>query len=143
MLTYKWLRNPQNLEDAFFIREAVFMKEQGFRGEFDERDNSCDHLVLYEDGRAVACARLFPEQDGSWHVGRIAVVQDRRGRDLGSRVLAEAERRARDSGGKRMILSAQLQAKGFYEKQGYRTVSGEYLDEHCPHVDMVKELGRS
>ena len=31
MLTVKWLKNPQDLNDAFFIREMVFIKEQGFR----------------------------------------------------------------------------------------------------------------
>ena len=140
MLTYQWLKNPQNLQDAFFIRQAVFIKEQGFHGEFDERDNSCDHLVIYEDGQAVACARLFREDDGVWHVGRIAVIKERRGQDLGTLILTQAERRAKEAGGAKMALSAQVQAKGFYLKQGYRQVSDEYLDGHCPHVDMEKDL---
>ena len=57
MLTVKWLKNPQDLNDAFFIREMVFIKEQGFRNEFDVTDNTCGHLVLYEDGKAEARAR--------------------------------------------------------------------------------------
>ena len=31
-------------------------------------------------------------------------------------------------------LSAQAHARGFYEKQGYRPTSGEYLVQHCPHL---------
>ena len=36
--------------------------------------------------------------------------------------------------------SAQVQAAGFYKKLGYVQVGDEYLDEHCPHVNMEKPL---
>jgi predicted GNAT family N-acyltransferase len=38
-------------------------------------------------------------------------------------------------------LSAQVQAKGFYANFGFMEEGEEYLDEHCPHIHMVKELG--
>ena len=116
------------------------MEEQGFHDEFDDRDASCDHLVLYEKGRPIACARIYPEGDGVWHLGRLAVVKDCRGRDLGRRALTEAEERVKSLGGTILRLSAQTHARGFYEKQGYRPTSGEYLDQHCPHLDMEKTL---
>lgn len=34
-------------EDAKRIREAVFMKEQGFKNEFDDIDLLALHLILY------------------------------------------------------------------------------------------------
>lgn len=37
-----------------------------------------------------------------------------------------------------IYLSAQLQAKGFYEKLGYLAYGDEYMDEHCPHIMMKK-----
>mgnify|MGYP000490185553 CR=1 FL=1 len=29
---------------------------------------------------------------------------------------------------------------GFYEKCGYKKVGGEYFDEFCPHIAMIKKL---
>ncbi len=140
MLTVKWLKNPQDLNDAFFIREMVFIKEQGFRNEFDETDNTCDHLVLYEDGKAAGCARIFPDGGNCWHVGRVAVLPEFRGKGLGARLMEEAETRARELGAEKICLSAQVQAGGFYRRLGYRADSEPYLDEHCPHVRMEKTL---
>ena len=34
----------------------------------------------------------------------------------------------------------QTYAIPFYEKQGYKTVSGEFMDAGIPHVTMIKEL---
>ena len=136
----RWFTPPTKPLDAYAIRQAVFVEEQGFHDEFDDRDASCDHLVLYEKGRPIACARIYPEGDGVWHLGRLAVVRDCRGRDLGRRALTEAEERVKSLGGTAVRLSAQAHARGFYEKQGYRPTSGEYLDQHCPHLDMEKTL---
>lgn len=141
-LFFRWLHCPESLQDAFAIREAVFVREQGFVNEFDQRDNTCDHVVLYQNDEPIGCARLFPEADtaGQWHVGRIAVMPEYRGEGLGAYLLQETERRAREAGGLQMALSAQVQAQKFYEKQGYKVISEPYLDEHCPHVDMIKSL---
>ena len=49
-------------KDAKYIREEVFMKEQGFQDEFDEIDYHCLHLVI-EDDKAIGCARMY-EKNG-------------------------------------------------------------------------------
>ena len=48
------------------------------------------------------------------------------------------EKEARKRGAEELMLSAQVQARGFYEKLGYSAYGGEYLDEHCPHIAMKK-----
>ena len=50
-------------------------------------------------------------------------------------VIAEAERR----GLKQQMLSAQVHATPFYERHGFRVVSGEFLEAGIPHVDMVRD----
>ena len=123
------------------IRQEVFMGEQGFSYEFDDTDRTALHLTLYEDGRAAGCCRLFPgEAPGAWHVGRVAVQKEYRGRGLGARIMEEAERAARERGGLCMELSAQVRAAGFYRRLGYVQEGEEYLDEHCPHVFMRKQI---
>lgn len=139
-MTAEWRKSPQDFRDALNIRETVFVKEQGFANEFDETDKTCDHLILYDGEKAVGCARIFPDGEAGWHIGRVAVLPEYRGKGLGARLVCEAEKRVLELGGKMLCLSAQMQAEGFYKKLGYRTVSEPYLDEHCPHVRMEKVL---
>ena len=128
-------------QDAAMIREAVFIKEQGFQNEFDSTDNVSVHLVLYANAAPAAVARLFSEEnDGTYTIGRIAVLPEFRGLHLGSRVLSEAEKCAVENGAKRLILSAQCRVRPFYEKNGYKAVGNVYLDENCPHIRMEKLL---
>lgn len=126
--------------EARALRQEVFMEEQGFSYEFDERDNAALHLVLYDGGEAVGVCRMFPDAPDSWHIGRVAVKKDHRGQHLGEAIMREAEAALAQRGVKRAVLSAQVQASGFYGKLGYVQMGEEYLDEHCPHVDMEKEL---
>jgi len=123
------------------LRQEVFMEEQGFSYEFDETDNAALHLVLYDGDEAVACCRIFPEGPDTWHIGRVAVKKDHRGQHLGEAVMKEAEAAVSLRGAKKLVLSAQVRAAGFYRKLGYSQVGDEYLDEHCPHVNMEKQLG--
>lgn len=136
----KWLHAPDDLSPVFSIWEAVFMKEQGFQNEFDDTDNTCWHLLLTVDGKAAGCARIFPDEGKMWHVGRVAVLPAYRKLHLGSRLMDAVAEQVRSFGGDGMILSAQCQAVGFYQKNGFTVTSEEYMDEHCPHRDMVRLL---
>lgn len=124
------------------VREAVFITEQGFQNEFDEIDARAVHVVLYDGGTAAATGRAFPKENGSgtWLLGRIAVRKEYRGQKLGLMVVNALEAEAKKAGADTAELSAQLQAKGFYEKAGYTAQGGVYKDEHCPHVKMTKPL---
>lgn len=127
--------------DAKAIREAVFINEQGFQNEFDEIDARAVHVVLYLDGVAAATGRAFQkEKTSTWLLGRIAVRKEFRGQKLGLKVVNALEAEAKKAGAATAELSAQLQAKGFYEKAGYTAQGGVYKDEHCPHVKMTKPL---
>lgn len=124
------------------IRKEVFEQEQGFHNEFDEIDEIAYHVVFYEDGIPVATGRTFPKGKGNdiWLIGRIAVRKPYRGLGLGRRVMQEIETKLRSIGAKQAELSAQVQARGFYESLGYQAVGEEYLDQHCPHIAMKKVL---
>lgn len=127
--------------EARAIREAVFMEEQGFHDEFDATDSTAYHCVLWVDGEAAACGRLFTgEGSGEWHLGRVAVMKPYRAMHLGSRMVTALEEKARSLGGKKMVLSAQCRVQPFYEKLGYRTVGDVYFDEYCEHISMEKRL---
>lgn len=139
-MTFQWLQFPDDLQPVFGVREEVFVREQGFHDEFDELDNRCLHLLCRVEGEAAGCARIFPEGEGRWHIGRVAVKAPFRGGGLGAAIMAQCHDKIQALGGSAAVLSAQCRASGFYEKLGYRAVSEVYLDEHCPHVTMEKAL---
>lgn len=128
-------------EEAKKIRTKVFMEEQGFCNEFDGIDNISIHIVLFELSEPVATCRIYYSEERQCYViGRLAVLMDYRGKDVGRKLLKAAEKEILDRNGKVAELSAQVRASAFYEKNGYFSLEDVHVDEGCPHVWMRKEL---
>lgn len=133
--------SDQLIEDEKKIRQEVFISEQGFEFEFDDIDNNSTHMMLYNDADAVGCCRFFPgENPGEYIIGRIAVRKAYRGKSMGRRIVEMAIQHLKDAGAAKISLSAQVQVKGFYEAVGFRAKGDVYMDEHCPHIHMEKNL---
>lgn len=139
-MTVQFYQGKDHFEDAYAVREAVFMHEQGFSSEIDEKDDACTHCVIYDQGLPVACGRFFFEQPHVATIGRIAVLKSYRGMHLGQKVMQEIEQEAVKQGAVCCSLSAQCQASDFYRKLGYEAQGETYLDEHCPHIHMKKKM---
>lgn len=128
-------------KEAFQIRERVFQTEQGFEDEFDAIDDISVHLVLLDGDKAIATCRYYWCEEKNTHVvGRIAVVREYRGKEMGARILKEAEKCIWEDGGHNVYLAAQERASGFYKKQGYDAEGELFDDEGCPHIWMRKRL---
>jgi len=124
------------------IRISVFMQEQGFAQEFDALDELAVHLVAFDDSLPIATCRIW-EQDGIWHVGRLAVIKSHRGMGLGAQMLGAAERYVKAQGGMRISLHAQCRAETFYRRCGYLPYGNIDYDEGVEHVHMQKELSQA
>lgn len=129
-------------DEAKEIREEVFVKEQGFKSEFDKIDDTAVHFVLFDDKEnAMAVCRVFSDSgQNEYHLGRLAVRKECRGRHLGEEILKEAEKYVKSQNGKAVLLSAQVRVSDFYIKQGYEKFGDVYYDEYCPHIMMKKIL---
>lgn len=128
-------------EESRMIRTKVFMEEQKFEHEFDEIDHISAHIVIYDSSSAVATCRLYYSGERQCYViGRIAVLKDYRGRNLGSVLLKKAEKEIISRNGNTAELSAQVRVSDFYEKNGYSSLGEIVIEEGCPHVWMRKEL---
>lgn len=128
-------------QDEIDIRNTVFVEEQGFNEEFDTVDETATHFVMYLNQKPVACARCFPSDNESiYKIGRVAVHREYRGKHFGEQILLSVENYAKNQGAVKISLSSQLRAKEFYAKLGYTTIGDVYLDEHCEHIRMEKEL---
>ena len=126
-------------DDAILIRKVVFEDEQGFEEEFDELDESdkVKHMVFYKDSKPIGTCRYYMEND-EYRIGRLAVIKEYRGKGIGQLIVRCAEDKILEIGGKEIVLSAQVRAKGFYEKMGYIAEGEIYMEEMCPHIKMRK-----
>ena len=131
----------QQVEDAFAVRVAVFVDEQGIprSEELDDLDAVAVHCVGYLDGMPVAAGRLLLA-GGYAKIGRMAVLAPHRGSGLGAGVLDALEREGVARGVRHFKLSAQLHARGFYERRGYAAVGDVYDEVGIPHIAMAKRL---
>ncbi|WP_196590340.1 GNAT family N-acetyltransferase [Pectinatus frisingensis] len=134
-------RSTHLTNDAKKIREAVFISEQGFKNEIDAIDKHAIHLIFYKAAQPVGVCRYFISNiNGVYIIGRLAVLKKYRKDHIGAYILQTAEQNIIKDGGKKAVLSAQLQAQKFYEKYGYVANGPIYMDEHCPHIHMEKLL---
>lgn len=135
------LSPPCEISDALFVRDAVFTVEQGFTiPDEDEFDLVADHVIIYSDEKPVATGRVFCEADGAlFHLGRIAVLREFRGFQLGRLIMDELEKLARAHGAKKLTLGAQLYAVPFYEKCGFIATGERFFEEFCEHEELYKD----
>ncbi|MDH5831851.1 GNAT family N-acetyltransferase [Luteimonas sp. M1R5S18] len=80
-------------------------------------------LVVERDGRLIACAHVA-EEDGAGYFGMFSVQPGLQGAGLGSRLLAEAERVAREDWGlprmRMTVIDIRDTLIAWYERRGYR-----------------------
>jgi predicted GNAT family N-acyltransferase len=129
-------------EDAFAVRRAVFVEEQGVPEdlEIDEHDPEATHFVAYDDGTAVGAARLRGVDDETAKVERVAVLAERRGEGWGRRLMDAVEATAREAGFDRVTLHSQTHAADFYDYLGYERHGDVFYEADIPHVEMDKPL---
>lgn len=132
-------------EAAYAIRLAVFVEEQGIPAELeiDDYDPIAEHALAFIDGRCVATARIYlDEQDPSKvKIGRMAVLKDFRSQGIGTALLGEAIRVGMTQGASVFELHAQQSAAPFYAKLQFKP-DGPIFDEvGIAHQRMRLVLG--
>ncbi|AXI08808.1 GNAT family N-acetyltransferase [Oceanobacillus zhaokaii] len=137
----KIVESDNELQQAYKVRMEVFVNEQKVPEEIeiDEHEDAATHFIGYEGAKPIAASRLrFVEEYGK--LERICILKDYRGKSHGMEIINAMESVIIDKGYKQAKLNAQTQAEGFYQKLGYDTVSGDFLDAGIPHVTMIKQL---
>ena len=129
-------------DDARYIQTKVFVDEQSFRNEFDDKDDKAVHFVMYNEAeKPVATCRVYEGADkGCFIFGRIAVIKEYRGLGLGSEMLLEAEDTVRKMGAKVLMLHAQCRVVKFYSTLGFMETGPSDDEEGLPHIWMQKKI---
>jgi predicted GNAT family N-acyltransferase len=126
-------------EAAFALRLAVFCDEQGVprEAELDEHEDGATHLVALDGGRVIGTLRWRPICGGARvKIERVAVAQDARGRGVGAALMRWALTRLDATEARDTILSAQTQARRFYERLGYAGEGEPFEEEGILHIKM-------
>ena len=135
MIAGRWFQPGQEIDDALRVRRAVFVEEQGFPAdtEPDAFDPLSWQVVLYGDDVPMATGRIY-WAEGDFHLGRICVLRDWRGRGTGDLLMRMLIAKGLDHAARSLVLGAQVRASAFYERYGFY-VEGEPYDEdgvaHC------------
>lgn len=129
-------------KDWHFVRETVFVNEQHFQNEFDAIDDYAIHITAYDDHKLIGCARVYPDDEDVtvYHIGRLAILKEFRGKSYGAKIVVELERIAKQKGALYVKLDAQVHAIPFYERQGYVICGKVHMDEHVEHIEMRKSM---
>lgn len=129
-----------HMEKLRAIRQRVFIEEQNvpLDLEWDGLDEEAAHfLALNEMGLALGTARLLTR---TGQIGRMAVIKEQRGRDIGRQLLKAAVDHAVEVGLQRVFLHAQTHAEGFYRKSGFLPFGAEFVEAGIPHIEMELAL---
>lgn len=120
------------------IRSTVFSGEQNVDPaiDFDGNDLTAFHSLIFVDGKPAGTGRMLV--DG--HLGRIAILNEYRGKGLGSNIIESLIQIAVANGYARVYLGSQKQAIEFYAKLGFTPFGDEYIEANIEHISMEKTL---
>ena len=134
--------STRELYDLLRLRVDVFVVEQHCPyPELDGRDEAALHVWLQDETGIQAYLRIMDRGVSSEYISVGRVIAAKRRMGLGTRILAEGIRLARERfSAEQIYLEAQVYAKGLYEKQGFRVISEPFLEDGIPHVKMLLDL---
>ena len=127
--------------DIHFVRDNVFIKEQGISREleYDGLDPGSYHVVVWDEvGNPLGTGRI----SRAGHIGRLAVLKDQRHKGIGRSILRALIAKARELGMKKVDLNAQSHAVSFYKKLGFEEKGHPFYEANIPHLRMIKCLPR-
>ena len=131
--------SPAELYALLRLRVEVFMLEQRcLYPELDGLDAAALHVWLSDGAGIAACLRVLDRGVRCEYVtiGRVIAVRRRRG--LGTQVMREGIRAAREHFGNGPIyVEAQAYARPFYENLGFRRISEPFDEDGIPHIKML------
>lgn len=128
------------LYELLKVRSEIFVVEQNcIYQDLDDIDYESLHVFYEEDGKVLACLRIFSIGEDTIKIGR--VLSAKHGIGLGGKVLkAGLEKAISTYNPKKIVISAQCYATGYYEREGFTIRSEEYLEDGIPHVRMELDL---
>ncbi|HEC87002.1 MAG TPA: N-acetyltransferase [Thermoplasmatales archaeon] len=124
---------PESSEDFrryYFLRWKILRKPLNLPlgSERDDIEDKAIHLMVCEkDTIPIAVARLHFNSNEEAQIRYMAVDEKYQGKGIGTMLLKELERRARERRAKYVVLNARESAVNFYRKNGYVVVGKPFI----------------
>ena len=127
--------NQDLFKQAFAIRQAVFVAEQGVPAALEYDEPEATHYLLYEDETPIGAAR-WRKTDHGIKLERFAVLPEYRNKGLGEalvkKVLGDVIPLEQP-----VYLHSQLKACTLYERHGFIISGGIFYETGMAHYKMV------
>ena len=115
---------------AYYVRIQAMAKKHHItlRREFDEHDTpETKYIVVTDNDFPIATARMYPTDETGMMIGRVVVLPEYRHRGIGTMVVRECEKWARDLGYGKAVLESRDNKVDFYLRMGY-VICGEAVE---------------
>lgn len=133
----------KELYDLLQLRSEVFVVEQDcVYQDIDGKDNNALHILGYKNKEIVAYTRVFKAGDyfDEASIGRVVVAINERQYKYGYDIMkASIEAVKSHFNTTKILLSAQVYLKTFYNNLLFFEVGEEYLEDGIPHIKMLRE----
>lgn len=150
------------LYEILKARAEIFVVEQNcVYQDLDGIDYRSLHVFYEENGKVLAYLRAFEKEtkisgnaningnidetanettnESMVQMGRVLTLEH--GKGLGGKLLKEGIRLIKEKMQPKYIyIEAQCYATGYYEREGFRICSEEFLEDGIPHMQMMLEL---
>ncbi len=136
-------QTSEEFDDYYELRWIVLRKpwKQPKGSEKDEFENNSTHIMACIGKEIVGVGRIHLKSKEKMQIRYMAVKEKYRSKGIGTLVLKELEKRAKNKQIKYIVLNARENALQFYIRNGYSIVGkGDTLFDNINHWIMQKDL---
>lgn len=134
--------DSEEYKEVLQLRYEILRKPLGL--EVSAKDVATDdkefHIAAFEDEKIIGCVVLRPLTADIIKLRQMAVSGSQQGKGIGTKIVKYAEELAASRGFKIMETHARTVAQGFYERLGYVTQGGAFIEATVPNIKMLKSL---
>ncbi|HEY1017720.1 MAG TPA: GNAT family N-acetyltransferase [Sediminibacterium sp.] len=134
---------PHELYEIMRLRNEVFVLEQlCVYQDADNKDQRSHHLMIKDNGKLIAYARLLPPGVSypEMSIGRVISSPEYRRKGAGRLLMQKAIEGCHELFGEGPIrIGAQLYLKKFYESFGFVRAGDMYLEDNIEHIEMERQ----
>lgn len=128
--------NENLARQAFFIRQLVFVNEQGVDAilEYDEHDKTATHYLVTLNSKPIGAAR-WRKTENAVKLERFAILKEYRNKNIGAQLLTTVLGDVM-SLNIPIYLHAQITAVKFYERHGFVKNGDTFYEAGIMHFKM-------
>lgn len=132
--------NCNTLYDILALRSEVFIVEQQcVYQDLDYKDQQAQHLLVYDDGKLIAYARILPYNSQEMSFGRLVTSTSHRGLGLGKQLMDSILSYLNvHHPSQTVVITAQHYLQQFYQTYGFKPEGKPFDMDGIPHIRMVK-----